>query len=110
MIEIKFGRNSLNEENQSQLKNERSHLETKFLDARKREILSSISYGDLINLKFGNEWETMEVFLKSERTILKSNCNNLMKFLGVFYLITHWGSTAKSALKMRTLPNPEFLE
>ena len=55
MSEIKVGFNYSTEETNSQLENERSHLEQKLLAAREKESMSSVSHECLLDLEFGNE-------------------------------------------------------
>ena len=84
MSEIKVGCNSSTGENHSQLENERSHIEQKLLAACEKESMLSISHEDFLDLKFCNESEIMQTFIKSETPSLNNKCDALMKFLGHF--------------------------
>ena len=99
MSEIKVGCNSSTEENHSQLEYERSYLEHKMLASCEKENMLSIACEDFLDLKFGIESEIMQAFLKPEMPGSKNNCDALMTFLGICYLITYWVSTAKNELK-----------
>ena len=65
--------------------------------------MQSISYEHLLDLKFGNESEITQTFIKSEMPSLKKNYDALMTFLGNFYFISYQGSAAKNMLKIPTL-------
>ena len=54
------------------------------LCAREKESMLFISCEDSLDLKFGNESEIMQAFLKPEILSLKINYDALMKFLGNF--------------------------
>ena len=63
--DVKVGCNTSTEENYLQLENERNYLKQKFLVPCEKETTQSISYEDLFELKFVNECEIMQAFLKS---------------------------------------------
>ena len=60
---------------------------------------------DLLDLKFWNESEIIEIFLKSGIPNLKNNYDTLVIFLGIFYFITFYKSVAKTCQIIFTLLN-----